>query len=201
MISKIGPLVQGTRSRTDLALHLLGGLLGGCALGIGIGLVGATLRTLLPDQTLLAGLTVFPAALTYAGLIDAGLWRLPAARIERQTPGWLPCAFGRRGGIFVWGLDLALVGTTRIPFQSLIPLTFIALASASLGGSILIMSAYGLARTLGVVAVIAGANSNYAAACSRISEKKHATSFIIGAFAIFLSLFILSNVHTIRFNL
>ena len=44
MVGQIGPLVQVGRKNTALALHVLGGIAGGLAIGVVLGFLGVVVR-------------------------------------------------------------------------------------------------------------------------------------------------------------
>ena len=77
MVGQIGPLVQVGRKKTALALHVLGGVLGGLTIGILLGFAGVLLRSAIGDALDTVFVVVVPAALVYAASVDLGL--LPRA--------------------------------------------------------------------------------------------------------------------------
>src|SRR6187549_2324662 len=145
MVAQIGPLVQVGRRKTALALHVLGGIAGGLAIGVVLGFFGVLLRAAIGDALDTVFIVVVPAALIYAALVDLGLLPVRSLTWVRQTPGDWPCSMGHYPGIFAWGFDLGLGITTRIPYQSLLVLPLAALLSGNLGAAVAIMATYGFA--------------------------------------------------------
>ena len=120
MVGQIGPLVQVGRKKTALALHVLGGIAGGLAIGIVLGFLGVLLRAAIGDALDTVFVIVVPAALIYAALVDLGVLPVRSLTWVRQTPGDWTCSMGHYPGIFAWGFDLGLGVTTRIPYQTLL---------------------------------------------------------------------------------
>jgi cation transporter-like permease len=73
MVGQIGPLVQVGRKNTALALHVLGGVAGGLAIGVVLGFLGVLLRAAIGDTLDTVFIVVVPAALIYAALVDLGV--------------------------------------------------------------------------------------------------------------------------------
>jgi len=186
MVAQIGPLVQVGRRKTALALHVLGGIAGGLAIGVVLGFFGVLLRAAIGDALDTVFIVVVPAALIYAALVDLGLLPVRSLTWVRQTPGDWPCSMGHYPGIFAWGFDLGLGITTRIPYQALlVPLS--AFLVGDLGTAVAITTAYGAARALAVVAAVASATEDYAAVCDAISDRVLTLKKLVGASALVIA--------------
>src|SRR5262249_61452840 len=160
MVGQIGPLVQVGRKKTALALHVLGGVLGGLTIGVLLGFAGVLLRSAIGDALDTVFIVVVPAALVYAALVDLGLLPVKSLTWVRQTPGDWPCSMGHYPGIFAWGVDLGLGVTTRIPYQSLLVIPLSAFLVGDLASAVAITTAYGAARALAVVAAVPAAEND-----------------------------------------
>ena len=183
MVAQIGPLVQVGRKKTALAFHVLGGLAGGATIGVVLGFAGLLLRAALGDTLDTVFVIVVPAALLYAAAVDLGVLRVRPLTWERQTPGSWPCSMGNYPGIFGWGFDLGLGITTRIPYQSLLVIPLAALLSGNLGWAVAITAVYGTSRALAVVAAVAMAGDDFAAACDAIQSRVMPLKRLVGATA------------------
>jgi len=184
MVAQIGPLVQVGRRRTALAIHVLGGVVGGALAGVLLGFLGLLLRAALGDTLDTVFLIVVPAALAYAAAVDLGILPVPQITSERQTPSSWPCSLGHHPGIFAWGVDLGLGVTTRIPYQSLLVLPLAALLSGNLAASVAIMAAYGFARALAVVVTVEAARGDFTGACDAIQARVVSLKRVVGAAAL-----------------
>ena len=184
MVGQIGPLVQVGRRRTALALHVLGGVSGGAAIGVLLGFAGLLLRAALGDTLDTIFLVAVPAALVYTASVD--LWLLPVRQItpERQTPSSWPCSLGHYPGIFAWGFDLGLGISTRIPYQTLIVVPLAAVLAGDLAKAVVLTAAYGAARALAVVVAVSTAGDDFAAACDAIQTRLFSLKRAVGAGAI-----------------
>lgn len=191
MVAQIGPLVQVGRRRTALAIHVLGGLAGGAAIGVLLGFGGLLMRSALGDTLNTVFLVTVPAALAYAACVDVGLVPVRQITSERQTPSSWPCSLGHHPGIFAWGFDLGLGVSTRIPYQSLLVLPLAALLSGNLGVAVAIMAAYGGARALAAVAAVTAARGDFAAACDTIQERLFGLKRVVGLVALVFAALIL----------
>jgi hypothetical protein len=187
MVGQIGPLVQVGRKKTALALHVLGGILGGLAIGIVLGFFGVLLRAAIGDTLDTIFVIVVPLALIYAASVDLGLLPLPALTWVRQTPGDWPCSMGHYPGIFGWGFDLGLGLTTRIPYQTLLVVPLSAFLVGDMAAAIAITTAYGAARALAVVAAVTSANDDFPAVCDAISERVLTLKKLVGATALVIA--------------
>jgi hypothetical protein len=187
MVGQIGPLVQVGKRRTALALHVLGGALGGVTIGVVLGFAGLVLRAVLGDTLDTVFVIIVPLALLYAASVDIGVLRVRPITSERQTPGAWPCALGNYPGIFGWGFDLGLAVTTRIPYQTLLVLPLAAVLSGNLATAVAIMGVYGTARALAVVAAVSGAGEDFAAACDTIQERAAPLKGFVGATALVIA--------------
>ena len=187
MVGQIGPLVQVGMRRTALALHVLGGVAGGAAIGVLLGFAGLLLRAALGDTLDTVFLVAVPAALVYAASVDLGLLRVPQITSERQTPSSWPCSLGHYPGIFAWGLDLGLGISTRIPYQSLLVVPLAALLVGDLGKAVAITAAYGAARALAVVVAVSTAGDDFAAACDAIQGRLFSLKRAVGVGALVLA--------------
>src|SRR5688572_13595119 len=183
MVGQIGPLVQVGRKKTALALHVLGGLTGGVALGVLLGFGGLLLRAALGDALNTVFVVVVTAALLYAAAVDLGVLRVRPITWQRQTPGSWPCSMGHYPGIFAWGVDLGIGVTTRIPYQSLLVLPIAALFAGDLATAVAITGVYGASRALAVVAAVATAGDDFAAACDAIQARVVPLKRVVGATA------------------
>jgi hypothetical protein len=193
MVAQIGPLVQVGRKKTALAFHVLGGIVGGAAIGAVLGFAGLLLRAALGDTLDTVFVVVVSAALLYAAAVDLGLVRLPHITWERQTPGDWPCSMGHYPGIFGWGFDLGLGVTTRIPYQSLLVIPLAALLVGNLATAVAITTVYGAARAVAVVAAVSSAGDDFAAACDAIQGRVLPLKWIVGASAlVFAALIVIS---------
>ena len=187
MVGQIGPLVQVGRRRTALALHVLGGVAGGAAIGVLLGFAGLLLRAAVGDALDTVFLVAVPAALVYAASVDLGLLPVPQITSERQTPSSWPCSLGHYPGIFAWGLDLGLGISTRIPYQSLLVVPLAALLVGDLGKAVAITAAYGAARALAVVVAVSTAGDDFAAACDAIQGRLFSLKRAVGVGALVLA--------------
>ena len=188
MVGQIGPLVQVGRRKTALALHILGGLVGGATIGVVLGFAGLLLRAVLGDALDTVFTIVVPLALLFTASIDLGLLRKPHLTWERQTPGSWPCSLGHYPGIFGWGFDLGLGVTTRIPYQSLLILPLAAVLAGDLTAAVAIMAAYGASRAAAVVAAVSSVSGDdYAAACSAIQGRINPLKRLVGATALVIA--------------
>ena len=187
MVAQIGPLVQVGRKKTALALHVLGGLVGGAAIGVVLGFAGLLLRAALGERLDTVFVIVVPAALIYAAAVDLGVLRVRPITWERQTPGSWPCALGHYPGIFGWGFDLGLGITTRIPYQSLLVIPLAAFLSGNLATAVAITAVYGASRALAVVAAVSVAGEDYVAACDAIQSRVLPLKRLVGATALVIA--------------
>jgi len=187
MVGQIGPLVQVGRKNTALALHVLGGVAGGLAIGIVLGFLGVLLRAAIGDALDTVFLIVVPTALIYAALVDLGLLRVRSLTWVRQTPGDWTCSMGHYPGIFAWGFDLGLGVTTRIPYQTLLVVPLSAVLVGDLGTAVAITTAYGAARALAVVAAVTSAKDDFPAVCDAISERVLTLKKLVGASALVIA--------------
>jgi len=187
MVGQIGPLVQVGRKNTALALHVLGGVAGGLAIGIVFGFLGVLLRAAIGDALDTVFLIVVPTALIYAALVDLGLLPVRSLTWVRQTPGDWTCSMGHYPGIFAWGFDLGLGVTTRIPYQTLLVVPLSAVLVGDLGTAVAITTAYGAARALAVVAAVTSAKDDFPAVCDAISERVLTLKKLVGASALVIA--------------
>ena len=187
MVGQIGPLVQVGRKNTALALHVLGGVAGGLAIGIVLGFLGVLLRAAIGDALDTVFLIVVPTALIYAALVDLGLLPVRSLTWVRQTPGDWTCSMGHYPGIFAWGFDLGLGVTTRIPYQTLLVVPLSAVLVGDLGTAVAITTAYGAARALAVVAAVTSAKDDFPAVCDAISERVLTLKKLVGASALVIA--------------
>jgi hypothetical protein len=187
MVGQIGPLVQVGRRRTALALHLLGGAIGGALIGILLGFAGLLLRAAIGDTIDTVFAVGVPAALAYAASVDLGLLPVRQLTWERQTPGSWPCSLGHYPGIFAWGFDLGLGLTTRIPYQSLLVLPLAALLAGNLAAAVAIMAVYGASRALAVVVAVAAGGDDFPATCDVIQRRMFSLKSLVGAAALVLA--------------
>jgi hypothetical protein len=184
MVAQIGPLVQVGRRKTALAVHVLGGVVGGALIGLLLGFCGLVLRAVLGDTLETVFLVVVPAALVYAAAVDLGALPVPQITSERQTPSSWPCSLGHYPGIFAWGVDLGLGVTTRIPYQSLLVLPLAAVLTGNLAAAVAIMAAYGAARALAVVIAVEAARGDFTGACDAIQARVVSLKRVVGAAAL-----------------
>jgi len=187
MVAQIGPLVQVGRKKTALALHVLGGIVGGLTIGVLLGFAGMLLRAAIGDALDTVFLIVVPAALVYAASVDLGLLHVRPLTRVRQTPGDWPCSMGHYPGIFAWGVDLGLGVTTRIPYQSLLVIPLSAFLVGDLASAVAITTAYGAARALAVVAAVTSANDDFPAVCDAIQDRVPALKRLVGATALVIA--------------
>ena len=187
MVGQIGPLVQVGRKRTALALHVLGGVAGGLAIGIVLGFLGVLLRAAIGDALDTVFVIVVPAALIYAALVDLGILPVRSLTWVRQTPGDWTCSMGHYPGIFAWGFDLGLGVTTRIPYQTLLVVPLSAFLVGDMGTAVAITTAYGAARALAVVAAVTSAKDDFPAVCDAISERVLTLKKLVGASALVIA--------------
>src|SRR5689334_12440193 len=187
MVAPIGPPVQVGRRKTAAALHVLGGIASGLAIGVVLGFFGVLLRAAIGDALDTVFVIVVPAALLYAASVDLGLLPLRSLTWVRQTPGDWPCSMGHYPGIFAWGFDLGLGVTTRIPYQTLLVVPLSAFLVGDLGTAVAITTAYGAARALAVVAAVASATEDYSAVCDAISGRVLTLKKLVGASALVIA--------------
>src|ERR1051325_3799549 len=187
MVGQIGPLVQVGRRRTALALHIVGGIAGGAAIGVLLAFVVLLLRAVLGDTLDTVFLVALPASLVYAASVALGLLPVPQITSERQTPSSWPCSLGHYPGIFAWGFDLGLGISTRIPYQSLLVVPLAALLVGDLGKAVAITAAYGAARALAVVIAVSTAGDDFVAACDAIQGRLFSLKRAVGVSALVLA--------------
>ena len=187
MVGQIGPLVQVGRKKTALALHVLGGVLGGLTIGVLLGFAGVVLRSTIGDALDTVFVIVVPAALVYAASVDLGLLHVRPITWVRQTPGDWPCSMGRYPGIFAWGFDLGLGVTTRIPYQSLLVLPLAAVLVGNFPASVAIPTVYGASRALAVVAAVSAGGDDFPATCDVIQKRLFSLKTLVGAAALVLA--------------
>jgi len=187
MVGQIGPLVQVGRKKTALALHVVGGLLGGAVMGVVLGFGGLVLRAVLGGTLDTVFVVVVTAALLYAASVDLGFLPVRPITWERQTPGSWPCSLGHYPGILGWGFDLGLGISTRIPYQSLLVLPIAAFLSGDLATAVAIMGVYGASRALAVVAAVSTAGDDYGAACDAIQARVMPLKRVVGATALVIA--------------
>ena len=186
MVGQIGPLVQVGRKKTALAFHVLGGIVGGVAIGVAYGFLGLLLRAALGDTLDTVFIIVVPALLAYMALTDLGVLRFTYFTTGRQTPGSWPCSLGHYPGIFSWGVDLGVGISTRIPHQSLLVLPVAAVLVGNLPAAVAICAAYGAARALAVVMAVMSVrgNDDYAGVCDAIQGNVEPLKRLVGATAL-----------------
>jgi hypothetical protein len=186
MVGQIGPLVQVGGKKTALALHVVGGILGGLTIGVLLGFAGMLLRSAIGDALDTVFVIVVPAALVYAASVDLGV---PMRQLTwvRQTPGDWPCSMGHYPGIFAWGFDLGLGVTTRIPYQSLLVVPLSAFLVGDMASAVAITTAYGAARALAVVAAVTSANDDFPAVCDAIQDRVLTLKKLVGATALVIA--------------
>jgi hypothetical protein len=187
MVGQIGPLVQVGKRKTALALHVLGGAVGGATAGLVLGFIGLLLRAALGGTLDTVFAIVVPAALLYAASIDLGLLPIRQITSERQTPGAWPCAMGNYPGIFSWGFDLGIGVSTRIPYQSLLVLPLAAALAGDLTTAVAIMGVYGASRAVAVVAAVSSAGEDFAAACDVIQARVAPLKLVVGTTALVIA--------------
>ena|SRR2546425_1022278 len=187
MVGQIGPLVQVGRKKTALALHVLGGIAGGAAIGVVLGFAGLLLRSALGDTLDTVFAVAVPLALLYAASVDLGVLPVRPITSERQTPGSWPCSLGHYPGILGWGFDLGLGVSTRIPYQSLLVLPLAALLAGDLATAVAITGIYGASRALAVVAAVSGAGGDFVGACDAIQTRVVPLKRIVGATALVIA--------------
>lgn len=178
MIGKIGYLVQGAsdkqRTGTDLLfLHITGG----AAAGLGVGAVFSLAANVLPQGSAVPVAAIFVLGLL--AMLDLGVVRMPWQLPERQTPGYLTCALGDRAGVFVWGMDLGSIVTTRPPLYVSLAVPFLAVATGSVWGAVLTACAYGLGRTAAVAAAVRHGSESPDGTCTAVARGRDAR--VIGA--------------------
>jgi hypothetical protein len=187
MVGQIGPLVQVGRKKTALAVHVLGGLVGGAVFGLVLGFAGLLLRAALGDALDTLFIVVVPVALVYAASVDLGLLPVRHLTWERQTPGSLPCSLGHYPGIFGWGFDLGLGVTTRVPYQTMLVLPLAALLSGNLAIAVAITAAYGASRAIAVAAAVASADNDYGPVCDAIHSRVVPLKRLVGVAALVIA--------------
>lgn len=192
MIGRISPLVQGERRRNRLLIwHLAGGVFGGFLGGLFAGYLGMLLWAAHRGSWDEVVLFILSGALLVGALRDAGLIRLPIRLARRQTPGYLPCALGESAGVFAWGSDLGFGLTTRPPFLTALVLPLFAVASGDLLTATTVMTTFGIARSGGVVIVVAARASRFPEACTWIAEKKPRFGYVTSATSIAVSVLLI----------
>ena len=157
MVGQIGPLVQVGRKNTALALHVLGGILGGLTIGVLLGFAGVLLRSAIGDVLDTVFVVVVPAALIYAASVDLGLLPVRPITWTRQTPG----------GWLVVPLAAFLVG--------------------DMASAVAITTAYGAARALAVVAAVTSANDDFPAVCDAIQDRVLTLKKLVGVTALVIA--------------
>lgn len=150
MIGQITPLVKVAGRRDWLAAvaaHIAGCSLSASVLGMVLGTVG--LIAGLGRQVAISELLV-SAIFAGCALRDAGLvrWRLPS--LQRQTPKWALCVYGRRWGAFAWGIDLGQGWTTRCLLSGYYALVLWAVLNGSPAQGAMVLASYGMGRGLPV---------------------------------------------------
>jgi hypothetical protein len=152
MVETIGPMVDEARRKGPLvrAAHVVGGLVGGAALGGLAGLVGSLVGT--------AGLSSTARSVLLVASVMALVYDLAThgrrMGLGRQTPiGWRS-RFSPTVASFLYGLDLGTGITTRLYFASYL----VAVLAAAIAGEVWIGAAIGAAfgGTRALVAVLVG---------------------------------------------
>jgi hypothetical protein len=134
--------------RPGLVAHALGLILGGAAMGFGVGALGELAAHHLGAELVAA--VALATATAYAGA-DVGMWRLPLPTLNHQVPrAWLRDFPGvvAYGG---FGVLLGLGIVTAVPFAAFVALLAFefGVASGSIGA--LIGAAYGAGRLIGLL--------------------------------------------------
>jgi len=184
MVGQIGPLVQVGRKKTALAFHVLGGVVGGAAIGVVLGFTGLLLRAAIGDTLDTVFVVVVPAALLSAAAVDLGVLPVRPITWERQTPGSWPCSMGHYPGIFAWGFDLGLAVSTRVPYQPLLVLPLAAVLVGNLPAAVAITGVYGAAKAIAVVVAISSTETDYPGVCNVIQTNIKMLRRAVGAAAL-----------------
>src|SRR4029453_10829807 len=187
MVGQIGPLVQVGREKTALALHVLGGVVGGLTIGVLLGFAGVLLRSAIGDALDTVCVIVVPAALIYAASVDLGLLPVRPITWVRQTPGDWPCSMGHYPGIFALGFHLGLRVATRIPYQSLLVVPLSAFLVGDMASAVAITTAYGAARALAGVPAVTPANAAFPAVCDAIQDRVLTLRKLVGVTALVIA--------------
>jgi hypothetical protein len=148
---KVAKFTGGFNRKTTLAIHILGGTVGGALVGALLGSVGVVLASLWPLGHTLAVLAALPLLCLYVGIADLGLVRQLRLTPARQTTRAWQCSLGPKGACLAWGADLGTAITTRAPYQGALVIPAFALLSGSLPLAVAVMALYGLTRS-GLVA-------------------------------------------------
>jgi hypothetical protein len=191
MIGQIGPLVQVGKKKSLLAMHVLGGALGGSTMGIVLAFVGAlAFLGHVPVAIVVASIAV--AALVCA-LSDLGLIRTIETPIKRPTPRWFTCAFGVKYGIFAWGFDLGLTITSRAPYLVVLVLPLAAILSGNVVAGLALMGLYGAARA-GAVAAVVSASNDYSRSGTLILSSTPILQQVVGYASLFVASLLLAGI-------
>lgn len=161
MIGQIGPLVQAGAHKQAMALHVLGGVAGGIVLGVPLAVIGAIVNALMPAAGITGIAVLVGASLLILGSVDAGIMARPYLEITRQTPQNWACAMGREPAALAWGFDLALLFTTRIPFQSALALPLLVVLLDNPLAAVSVCMTYGAVRAAAAMSVVWIARSRF----------------------------------------
>lgn len=144
MIGSITPLVKVARIQWLRALiaYAIGSFTASAGVGLLLGILGGMLR---PEALAASALAVVALAL---GAHEWGVVRLPLRSPSRQTCQIWTYRFGRIASAGLWGLDLGVCVSTRILFTSLWLILGLALLAANVVEGALIVTGYGIGRTL-----------------------------------------------------
>ena len=194
MIGKIGPLVQGgSEPRRTMALHLLGGALGGATAAVVLLFAGVVLHLILPRPAADVLALGIPLALLVWGAVDLGVLRLPVLTSDRQTPGEWSCTLGPRGAMFSWGFDLGLVVRTRIPYQTVLALVAYPLLSGDVWSSLAVLGSYGAGKAAAVAAFVLAFPGDFSERCISLEQHESQLGRLVGGSACAIGTFLLAT--------
>lgn len=179
MISRLGPFVQSGKRSLIVGLHLSGGVVGGAATGLLLGLAGAVAFEVLHFSDRM-GFIVVLVALAYGGAADIGR-ELPRVRFNRQTPGLWPCTLGDYPAAFFWGADLGTCVTTRPPQQLALAVPIAALATGDVIVGIIVMTVFGASRAAVTLLVVGHSKTAFAVVCDAINARERLISRTVAA--------------------
>lgn len=180
MISQIGPLVQaGSALRNAPQLHVMGAIIGSFASGSFLGFVGAVVFALFPEARAAATVSV-GLMISLSSLADLELVGVAPIGTTRQTPGNWTCVLGPRGASFGWGVDLGNGLTTRLPYYALVGLLLAAVLAEHPWQSIMILMAYGVARSVAVLSVMWTRPNHTAEVCTLLDRRSHLLRHSVG---------------------
>jgi hypothetical protein len=152
MLSSLTPLAErgrGHRYRTTAAWFIVGGLIGGCALGATAALFALAVRAMAPSHNLVLGLVALAALIAFASDLELFGFRLPIHH-RQVNERWLDQFRGWVYGIG-FGFQIGMGLATYIMTAALYLLIVVGSLSQSVVVALTLGAAFGLVRGLAVL--------------------------------------------------